>query len=86
MTALVIGKVALVAFLIVGFGVLVIAYVRRRRAGVQPWKNPQAAPYLDIYCGGLPPIPPPPQPAEDRFANGGPPARGVEGPSSPKAD
>lgn len=73
MTALLIGKVLLVAFLIVACGILTFTYVRRRRAGVQPWKNPQAAPYLDIYRGGPPPIPPPP-PAHQRFADGDPPA------------
>ena len=86
MTALLIGKVLLLALVVVGCAVLVITYLRRRRAGVQPWKNPQAAPYLDIYRGGLPPIPPPPQPAGERLTDGEPPAGGTDGPSSANTD
>lgn len=76
MTVLLIGKVLLLAFLIVACGALIITYIRRRRTGVQPWKNSYAAPYLDIYNGGLPPIPPPPTTSHERLADGGPPARG----------
>ncbi|QLL07442.1 hypothetical protein [Mycobacterium vicinigordonae] len=60
MDALIIGKVLLLGFIIVGCGIVISAYVRRRRAGVRPWRNPYAAPYLDIYDGGRPPMPPPP--------------------------
>jgi len=60
MTALLVAKALLPGFLIVACGALTVTYVRRRRAGVQPWENPYASTYLDIYRGGLPPIPPPP--------------------------
>ena len=79
MTALLVGKALLLAFLVVAGGVLIVTYVRRRRAGVQPWKNPYAAPYLDIYGGGLPPIPPPPLTAYERSADGNPPGQGPDG-------
>nr|WP_084264301.1 hypothetical protein [Mycobacterium avium] len=75
MTALLIGKVLLVVFLVAGCAALTITYVRRRRAGVKPWTNPEASPYLDLYRGGLSPTPPPP-PAHDRAAGEDPPARG----------
>lgn len=75
MTALLIGKVLLVVFLIVACGALTITYVRRRRAGIQPWRNPQASPYLDLYQGGLPATPPPP-PAHEHPADGEPPGPG----------
>jgi|SRR5436309_7175841 len=71
MTAVVVGKVLLLAFLIVACSVVAIIYVRRRRAGVQPWKSPTASPYLDVYRGGTPPIPPPPQTLDERSADGG---------------
>lgn len=61
MTALLIGKVLLLAFLLVAVGIVAFTYVRRRRAGVQPWTNPHAAPYLDLYRGQIPPAPMPPQ-------------------------
>ncbi|MEB4209842.1 hypothetical protein [Mycobacterium sp. 94-17] len=77
MTALLVLKVLLVAFLVVGCGVLTVRYVRRRRGGVQPWKNPYAAPYLDIYRGGSSPIPPPSTVCE-RSADGDPAARGSD--------
>lgn len=75
MTALLIGKVLLLSFLLVACGILVITYVRRRRSGVQPWKNPYAAPYLDMYSGGIPPIPPPPLTVCERSADETPSAR-----------
>ncbi|OBG78350.1 hypothetical protein A5714_03185 [Mycobacterium sp. E2462] len=74
-TLLLIGKVLLLSFLVVGCGVVIITYARKRRAGVRPWRNPYAAPYLDIYSGGPPQIPPPPTVAE-RPAAGDPPAPG----------
>ena len=85
MTGLLIGKVLLVAFVAVACIVVAIIYVRRRRAGVQPWKNPEASPYLDIYRGGLPSVPPPPQAARAR-PDGEPPALGADGGLSPNAD
>lgn len=74
MNALLIGKVLLLTFLIVACCALTITYFRRRRAGVRPWMNPYAAPYLGIYNGGLPEIPPPPTPVAERSADGEPPA------------
>lgn len=82
MTALLVAKVLLLGFLIVGCGILTVTYVRRRRAGVQPWRNPYAAPYLDMYHGGLPPIPPPPSSAYERPADGEPSSRGPDGVAS----
>lgn len=79
MTALLVAKALLLGFLIVGCGILAVTYVRRRRAGVQPWRNPYAAPYLDMYLGGLPPIPPPPSSSYERSAGGEPPSRGPDG-------
>jgi hypothetical protein len=70
MTALLVAKALLLGFLIVACGALTVTYVRRRRAGVQPWKNPYAAPYLDMYQGGMPPVPPPPSTAHERPADG----------------
>lgn len=78
MTALLIAKALLLGFLIVACGALTVTYVRRRRAGVQPWENPYASPYLDIYRGGLPPIPPPPSTAYERSADDQPSARGPD--------
>lgn len=69
MTALLVAKALLLGFLIVGCGVLTVTYVRRRRAGVQPWRNPYASPYLDVYRGGLPPVAPPPSSAYERPAD-----------------
>jgi hypothetical protein len=83
MNALLIGKVLLLGSLIVGCTVLTITYVRSRRAGVRPWRNPTASPYLDMYGGGLPPIPPPPQTAQERCSDGEPPTQGSDGGSSP---
>ncbi|MCK8644151.1 hypothetical protein [Mycobacterium colombiense] len=79
MTALLVAKALLLGFLIVGCGILAVTYVRRRRAGVQPWRNPYAAPYLDMYLGGLPPIPPPPSSSYERSAGGEPPSRSPDG-------
>ncbi|MDM4139329.1 MULTISPECIES: hypothetical protein [Mycobacterium] len=79
MTALLVAKALLLGFLIVACGALIVTYVRRRRSGVQPWQNPYAAPYLDLYRGGLPPVPPPPSMAYERSADGEPPARGPDG-------
>jgi hypothetical protein len=38
-TALLIAKALLLGFLIVACGALTVTYVRRRRAGVQPWET-----------------------------------------------
>jgi hypothetical protein len=73
MTALLIAKALLLGVLIVACGALIVTYVRRRRAGVQPWENPYASTYLDMYRGGLPPVPPPPATAYERPADGEPP-------------
>ncbi|WP_082942881.1 hypothetical protein [Mycobacterium sp. 852002-40037_SCH5390672] len=78
MTALLVAKALLLGFLIVACGVLTVTYVRRRRAGVQPWENPYASPYLDTYRGGLPHVPPPPLTAYERPADGEPPGRGPD--------
>lgn len=40
MTALLIAKALLLDVLIVACGALIVTYVRRRRAGVQPWETP----------------------------------------------
>lgn len=77
MTALLVAKALLLAFLIAACGILIVTYVRRRRADVQPWQNPYAAPYLDIYRGGLPAVPPPSMTYE-RSADGEPPTRGPD--------
>ncbi|EFG79739.1 hypothetical protein HMPREF0591_0360 [Mycobacterium parascrofulaceum ATCC BAA-614] len=59
MTALLIGKVLLLAFLLVACGAVAVGCVRSRRTGVQPWKVPNASPYLGMYRRGLPSTPPP---------------------------
>lgn len=79
MTAALVAKALLLAFLIVACGVVVVTYVRRRRAGVRPWQNPYAAPYLDVYRGPLLPVPPPPAMTYERSADGEPPGRGPDG-------
>lgn len=53
-----IGKVALVAFIVLGCAVLVIAYVRKRRS-VRPVRDPSLSGYADVVYGGVPPIPQP---------------------------
>jgi hypothetical protein len=78
MTAVLVAKALLLAFLIVACGVLVVTYVRRRRAGVRPWQNPYAAPYLDVYRGALPRVPPPPEMTYERSADGEPAGRGPD--------
>ncbi len=80
MTMLLLGKVALLTFLVAACGVVVVTYVRRRRAGVKPWRNPYAAPYLDMYLGGLPQIPPPSTVIER--AAGDPPNPGAVAPTA----
>lgn len=78
MTALLVAKALLLGFLIVACVALTVTYVRRRRAGVQPWQNPYAAPYLNMYSGVLPPVPPPPSTSCERSADGQPPAQGPD--------
>lgn len=73
MTALLIAKALLLGFLIVACGALIVTYVRRCRAGVQPWENPYASTYLDMYRGGCRRYPPPAT-AYERPADGEPPA------------
>lgn len=41
MTWLLIGKLVLLGFIAVGCSALVVTYVRRRRAGVRPMRDPQ---------------------------------------------
>jgi hypothetical protein len=57
MNWLMLGKIALIAFLVLGCSVLVITYMRKSR-GVPPRStNPYASPYLDLMHGGVPPTP-----------------------------
>jgi hypothetical protein len=84
MTALLVGKVLLLGFLLVAIGVLVVTYVRRRRKGVQPWVNPQASPYLDVYRGSRTPILPPATNVAERSADGQPPASETDSRSAPE--
>jgi hypothetical protein len=53
-----IGKVALVAFVVLGCTVLVFAYLRKRRT-VRPVRDPSLSGYADVVYGGVPPTPQP---------------------------
>jgi hypothetical protein len=57
-SAILIGKVALVAFIVLGCTVLVIAYVRKRRS-VRPVRNGSLSGYAEVAYGGVPPTPRP---------------------------
>lgn len=58
MNWLLLGKVALLAFLVLGCSVLVITYLRKSRGGFPPRSaDPYASPYLDLMHGGVPPTP-----------------------------
>lgn len=72
MTVLLVGKALLLTFLVVACGVVVITYIRRRRAGVRSWVNPYAAPYLGMETGHVPEVPPP-SPVAERSAGYPPP-------------
>jgi hypothetical protein len=51
-------KVALLGFLVLGCGVFVITYIRKARRGGRPRQsNPYAAGYLNSVRGGVPPTP-----------------------------
>jgi len=58
MSLLVLGKIALVVFLVLGCSALVISYLRRRpKGGPQPLSDPNASGYLDLYGGRVAPTP-----------------------------
>ncbi|BBX66186.1 hypothetical protein MSAS_53600 [Mycobacterium saskatchewanense] len=59
-TLLLIGKIALVAFLIVGCSVLLVTYLRKRPpGGPGPQSDPNAEGYLGLYRGRVAPTPKP---------------------------
>ncbi|MGE2818022.1 hypothetical protein ACQI5H_23195 [Mycobacterium heidelbergense] len=58
MTWLLIGKMALLSFLVLCCTVLVVTFVRNaRRVGPLRYPNPYASGYLDLIHGGVPPTP-----------------------------
>lgn len=58
-TWIIVGKIALLSFLVLGPATVVITYIRRRRDGVTGWRPPNGSQYPDALGGGLPSMPAP---------------------------